>query len=221
MELPEGGMHARVPVPLEPLLRALRKRRDEKKQMEGLCSRHAMQTYNNASKAEKKRLDQQFDKEVKKRLGPKATAELLWLERVYRESSTPDDDGFCWLVETYRKPKGFGRLTASFPSLQQSPSEVLKEVFHALLHDWDIVSCHYFLTEAVLRGLIKLDSETMERLTPTILFYNAACYEDVTTGRGKERNPFLKPIAEWYGVSVGETKVGCLIVLNQGTLKPE
>ena len=91
---------------------------------------------------------------------------------------------------------------------------VLKEVFHAYLHDWDIVSCHYFITTAVLRGLLELPDALVAQLIPTILRYNAACYEDMITGRGKEHNTFLLPIDEWYDVKVGEAKLGCLIVLN-------
>jgi len=152
-------------------------------------------------------------------LGPKDTAALQWLEAVDKHATPADADGFRWHVEVYSKPKGFGRLTASYPSLQCAEGGILKEIMCTIADDWDMVSCHFFLAEAVLRGLLELPEAEIQAAIGVVLRYNAACAEDVRTGRGKEHNTFLKPIAEWYGVTVGEAKLGCHIVFNQGLIE--
>ena len=204
------------PIPAKALARELKRLRKEKSLAENrLCTPQLLEKYKKAkSKVEKKRLDREFNEAVQRGLGPKATAQLQWCEAVERKASHADADGYRWLLVEYRVKMGMGRQVASWPSLQQCEGDLRKEIMSHLMHDWDIVSCHFFLCEAVVRGLLGRDPE---QVIPTIHRYNRACEEDVNTGRGKDENTFLKPIAEWYQLLVGEAKLGGLVLLNQGT----
>tara|TARA_B110000046_G_scaffold128476_1_gene134858 strand:- start:279 stop:4814 length:4536 start_codon:yes stop_codon:yes gene_type:complete len=206
------------PIPATALASALQRLRKEKRRAQNrLCTPQLLEQYKNAkSKGEKKRLDRRQSEAIKRSFGPKKTTLLQWCEAVDDKASAADAHGLRWLLVEYRVKNGLGRQVSSWPSLQACERELRKELMSPIMHDWDIVSCHFFLCRAVVRGILSLDPSTE---IPTIDEYNRACEEDVATGRGKEENTFLKPIAEWYGVSVDEAKLGCLILLNQGTIE--
>jgi len=158
-------------------------------------------------------MQREFDRRVRTSLGPKDTMRWQWCEAVEKDATAPDENGLRWLLVKYRVKFGIGREVASWPSAAACESKLRKEVFCIIMRDWDIVSCHFFLSEAV----VVLSNKDPKEVIPTIHRYNRACEEDVRTGRGKEGNTFLKPIAEWYDVTVSEAKLGCHIVHNQGT----
>ena len=75
------------------------------------------------------------------------------------EKATEAAGGVRWLQVIYQKKRGIGRLTASYPSLQNSEGELRRKLMKNVAHDWDIVSCHCFLGEAVVRGFLSLKPE--------------------------------------------------------------
>ena len=115
-----------------------------------------MDEYRKASKADKARLNREHEEKAMSWLGPKDTSKLIWLEKVDKEAA-PATGGIRWLNVVYQKRKGFGRDTASWPSLQSCEGDLRRKLMKALAHDWDLVSCHCFIVEAVVRGFIGLD----------------------------------------------------------------
>ena len=218
-KLKDGAVMVEEPIPAEAFRRALMRLRAKKKAVGNrLCTPQLLDAHRNAkSKGDKQRLEREHEQRIRRSLGPSDTSRLQWCEALERKASqTPDEHGLRWNLVKYRVKYGVGREVASWPSIQACERRLREEIFSSIMHDWDIVSCHFFLSEAVVVGLLKLDPEAT---IPTIWKYNRACEEDLRTGRGKEGNTFLKPIAEWYDVTVSEAKMGCHILHNQGTVQ--
>ena len=178
-----------------------------------LCSPELLEQFKKASKGEKKRLSRNYETKALELMGPKRTSQLLWLEAVDR-TAAPAAGGIRWLPVIYQKKKGFGRGTASWPSLQNAEGELRRRLMCRVAHDWDLVSCHCFIVEAVVRGFLGLNPE---QHIPTLLRYNRSRATDVLANRGSAENEFLSSIAQWYAVTVGEAKFGPLVLLNQGS----
>ena len=218
----DGEVVVEEPVPAEPLRRALKRLRRKKRAADNrVCTPELLKKYKDASKAQKQRIEREYERNVREGMGPADTAALQWLEAMdAKAEKNPDKYGLRWNLVKYRVKFGVGREVASWPSIQSCPNKkpdrLRQELFSSIMHDWDIVSAHFFLSEAVIRGQLKRDPKTC---IPTICKYNRACEEDLRTGRGKEHNTFLKDIAEWYGVTVDEAKMGCHILHNQGTVE--
>ena len=210
----DGCIYMNEPIPAKVFAKELQDLRAQKTRYGNrLCSAKLLEDYGKASKAEKKRLDREHEAKTQDWMGPKRTSQLLWLEAVDRVASQAMG-GIRWLPIVYQKKKGFGRDTASYPSLQSAEGQMRHKLMKHVAHDWDIVSCHCFLVEAVLRGFLELDPQ---EYIPTLRRYNRSRAADVLAGRSSAENEFLASIAQWYGVNVGEAKFGPLVLLNQGT----
>ena len=210
----DGLIYMNEPIPAAPFKRELNQLRAQKKRFGNrLCSPNLLEEYRKASKADKKRLDREHEEKTQGWMGPKRTSQLLWLEEV-NEKATEAAGGIRWLPVVYKKKMGIGRDTASYPSLQCCEGELRRMLMKGVAHDWDIVSCHCFLVEAVVRGFLELDPH---EFVPTICKYNDTRATDVVTGRKSSENEFLRSIADWYGVSTGEAKFGPIVLLNQGS----
>ena len=210
----DGCIYMNEPMPAKAFAKELQDLRAQKTRFRNrLCSAKLLEDYRKAPKAEKKRLDREHESKTQDWMGPKRTSQLLWLEAVDRVASQAMG-GIRWLPVVYQKKKGFGRDTASYPSLQSAEGQMRRKLMKHVAHDWDIVSCHCFLVEAVLRGFLELDPQ---KYTPTLRRYNSSRAADVLAGRPSAENEFLASIAQWYGVTVGEAKFGPLVLLNQGT----
>ena len=210
----DGCRYANEPIPAALFAKELAKLR-EQKELRGnrLCSPELLEEYKKASKGEKRRLNRNHETKALGLMGPKRTSQLLWLEAVDR-TAAPTAVGIRWLPVIYQKKKGFGRETASWPSLQNAEGELRRRLMCRVAHDWDLVSCHCFIVEAVVRGFLGLDPE---QHIPTLLRYNRSRATDVLANRGSAENEFLSSIAQWYAVTVGEAKFGPLVLLNQGS----
>lgn len=210
----DGSIFMQEPIPAGPFNRELERLRARKKCFgDRLCSPKLLEQYKTASKSEKRRLNRESEEKVQDWMGPKRTSQLLWLEAVDR-IATPAAGGIRWLPVVYKKKMGIGRDTASYPSLQSAEGELRHRIMKGVARDWDIVSCHCFIVEAVVRGFIGLDPQS---IIPVLYKYNRTRAADVLAGRKSGENEFLLEIAEWYGVSVGEAKFAPIVLLNQGT----
>ena len=211
----DGCVYMNEPIPVGPFNKQLQKLRKQKQQYQNrLCNPKLLEQYEKASKSARKRIDREYEAKVMHWMGPKSTSQLQWLEAVDEKAAAPAG-GIRWLQVVYQKKMGIGRLTPTYPSLCTCQSELRRKLMKSVAHDWDIVSCHNFLGEAVVRGFLKLNPE---EILPTLYRYNCSRAADVLAGRDSSENMFLNSIAEWYGVSVGEAKFGPLVVLNQGTI---
>ena len=210
----DGCRYTNEPIPAAAFAKELKQLREEKaRHGNRLCSPQLLEDFKKASRGERLRLEREHEAKAQGLLGPKRTSQLLWLEAVDRMAA-PAAGGIRWLPVVYQKKKGFGRETASWPSLQNAEAEMRRRLMRRVAHDWDLVSCHCFIVEAVVRGFLELDPE---QYIPTLLRYNRSRTADVLANRGSAENEFLGSIAEWYGVTVGEAKFGPLVLLNQGS----
>ena len=210
----DGCRYANEPIPAAAFAKELKQLREQKERHGNrLCSPKLLDEYKKASKSDRRRLDREHEAKTQGLMGPKRTSQLLWLEAVDR-TATSAAGGIRWLPVVYQKKKGFGRETASWPSLQNAEGELRRRLMRRVARDWDLVSCHCFIVEAVVRGFLQLDPE---RRIPTLLRYNRSRSADVLANRGSAENEFLGSIAQWYGVTVGEAKFGPLVLLNQGS----
>ena len=210
----DGCRYVNEPIPAVAFAKELKQLRELKaRHGNRLCSPQLLEDFKKASRGDRLRLEREHEAKAQGLLGPKRTSQLLWLEAVDR-TAAPAAGGIRWLPVVYQKKKGFGRETASWPSLQNAEAELRRRLMHRVAHDWDLVSCHCFIVEAVVRGFLELDPE--EHI-PTLLRYNRSRAADVLANRGSAENEFLGSIAQWYGVTVGEAKYGPLVLLNQGS----
>ena len=210
----DGCIYMNEPIPAGPFERELKRLRAQKKRFGNrMCSPKLLDEYRKASKADKKRLDREHEEKTQDWMGPKHTSQLFWLEAV-NEKATEAAGGIRWLPVVYRKKMGMGRETASYPSLQCAEGELRRKLMKGVAHDWDIVSCHCFLVEAVVRGFLGIDPQVF---IPTLYEYNCTRAADVLSGRKSSENEFLRSIADWYGVTMGEAKFGPIVLLNQGS----
>ena len=210
----DGCRYTNEPIPAAVFAKELKQLREEKARYNNrLCSPQLLEDYKKASRGDKQRLDREHEAKAQGLLGPKRTSQLQWLEAVDRTAASAAG-GIRWLPVVYQKKKGFGRETASWPSLQNAEAELRRRLMRRVAHDWDLVSCHCFIVEAVVCGFLELDPE---QHIPTLLRYNHSRAADVLANRGSAENEFLGSIAQWYGVTVGEAKYAPLVLLNQGS----
>lgn len=210
----DGCIYMNEPIPAKAFAAELKSLSAKKEKFSNrLCSQQLLEEYRKASRSERIRLDREHEQKALGWMGPKDTAKLTWLETVDRTAAAPTG-GIRWLSVVYQKRKGFGRDTASWPSLQSCEGELRKNLMKHVAHDWDIVSCHCFIVEAVVRGFIGLEPK---EVIPVLWRYNRSRAADVLAGRTSSENEFLCSIASWYEVTVAEAKFGPLVLLNQGT----
>jgi DNA-binding TFAR19-related protein (PDSD5 family) len=215
----DGDRIFEQPWPATKLETTLKRLRELKKRAGNrVCTPQQLQQYRDAkSDKEKRKLDREHDSATRKSLGPEATSRLMFLEAVAEKAGEEDENGLRWLTVVSRVKRPMGREVESWPSVVHCPKDLRKEVLHAIMHDWDMVMCHFSIVVADIGGVLALNVE--ERL-PTIYKYNRASEECILKGlTSKDDNSFLAPIAKWYGVSADEAKPGCLTLLNQGVVK--
>ena len=209
----DGEVVVEEPVPAEPLRRALERLRRKKGLRTIVCAlRSSSKNIRTPQGAKAAGSNESMSGTSGKAWALQACG-MQWLEAMdAKAEKNPDKYGLRNLVK-YRVKFAWGarwRLGLDPVLPNKKPDRLRQELFSSIMHDWDIVSAHFFLSEAVIRG-----QQTRPRdVHPHHLQGLPRLREDLRAGAARSCT-FLKDIAEWYGVTVDEAKMGCHILHNQ------